>query len=391
LSSRDILVRFTRRVAVGVVVCWFLSAGAAGAIAPAPIGDTPSDQLRVVAVDVSAFPSVTATIALPLTTRNLDESANLSVSSADTPLQASVARVPGDAEAVVLLLDTANGTSSDTLLTEQGAAAELILQLEPAIPIVVGSSTAEVVSGPSAGADQSLAGVGRLRVGGTRNWAHALDTALRTTDSTTRVAVIVLSTGADQVDPFPPGIPARLSRAAGRTYWIALSNNARPGGALAPLLSVVVTPDTLVAKLDSVAADLAGQYRVRFRVDPKAVRATITLGAGETIRTAEIPIRTSAAHAIPPVPAGASANRPLEPYRSPVVAFVSAVGNFIDANWLLFTAAIAVLGVGALALSATADRRADASRRRATRRASDRVIDIRENESTTRRVSSRSK
>ncbi len=50
-----------------------------------------------------------------------------------------------------------------------------------------------------------------------------------------------------------------------------------------------------------------------------------------------------------------------------------------------------MLGGGALALSATLNRRADASRRRAAGRPADRVVDIRDDERTTRRVSSRSK
>jgi hypothetical protein len=275
--------------------------GFAGEAAGAdPLQSAPSDQLRIVSVDTSEFPDVTATVALPMSMRqDQDLSANLSVATAATPVRAAVYRVSPDRPTLAILLDTDGRTSASTFAAEQGAAAEWIRELDPACPVAIGTSTSDAVAAPTVSTRTALEAIGKLRLGATRDWARTLKAALAVTGTSSRVVVVVVSTGPGDAKTAPSELTSHTPGTAVSVSWIRLGANAGPSGALGNIASVESTPDALLGALSPIAADLTAQYQLKFRANSTATAATVSLDAHGTRWTARTPLAPS-----PRAPAG---------------------------------------------------------------------------------------
>ncbi|MCU1465603.1 MAG: hypothetical protein JWM72_1531 [Actinomycetia bacterium] len=283
-------------LALAVLVSATISAwlGGTEAAVAEPLQSAPSDQLRIVAVDTSAFPDVTATIALPISMhQDQDLSANLTVATAATPLRADVYRVSRDRPTVAILLDADGRTGTSTFTAEQGAAAEWILELDPTLPVVIGTSTSGIVTTPAVGTGTALAAIGKLQLGGTRNWPRALGAVMAVTTANSRAVVVVVSTGPGNAPAAPSELTSRTAGAEVSVRWIRLSANAGPSDALGKIPSVESTPDALLGTLNPIAADLTAQYQLRFRANPTATTATVTLDAYGTRWTARAGLESS--------------------------------------------------------------------------------------------------
>jgi hypothetical protein len=299
------------------------------------------DQLRIVAVDTSSYPDVTATVALPMSMRqDQDLSANLSVTTATTPLRASVYRVSQNRPTVAILLDTDDRTGTDTFTAEQGATAEWILGLDPTLPVIIGTSTSGVVAAPAVGIGSALAALGRLQLGGTRNWPRALAAVMDVTTPNSRAVVVVVSTGPDNAPTASSELTTGTASGDLSVRWIRLEANAGPSDALGKIPSVESTPDALLGTLNPIATDLTAQYQLRFRANPSATAATITLDAYGTRWRARAPLASSAQP-----PSGSAGNGATSSHAQGfLVTVADNTAAFINEHWILWD----LLGLAAL-------------------------------------------
>jgi hypothetical protein len=264
-----------------------------------------------------------------------DLSANLSVTTATTPLRAAVYRVSHDRPTVAILLDTDGRTSASTFTAEQGAAAEWIRELDPAFPVVIGTSTSDAVAPPTVGSRAALEAIGKLQLGGTRNWAGTLTAALAVTDTSSRTVIVVVSTGPGDAKAAPSELTARAAGAAVSVSWIRLSANAGPSGALAGIRSVESTPDGLLGRLNTVAVGLATQYQLKFRANPTATAAIVTLDAYGTRWTARTSLEPS-----PETQRGSAGNGVTSSHSGGgfFVGLADNAATFVNAHWILWDA-----------------------------------------------------
>jgi hypothetical protein len=332
-----------RALAVAVMAFAFAYTwtGAAEVAGAEPLQGASSDQLRIVAVDTSSFPDVTATVALPMSMRqDQDLSANLSVATATTPLRASVYRVSQNRPTVAILLDADGRTDTSTFTAEQGAAAEWILGLDPTLPVVIGTSTSGVVSAPAVGTSSALAALGRLQLGGTRNWPRALAAVMAVTTPDSRAVVVVVSTGPGDAPTAPSKLTSRTAGTELSVHWIRLGPNSGPSDALGKIPSVESTPDALLGTLNPIAADLTAQYQLRFRAASTATAATFTLDAYGTRWTARTPLASSVQQ-----PSGSTGNgAPSSHAKGFFVTVADNTASFINTHWILWN----ILGLAVL-------------------------------------------
>jgi len=339
--SRELRVRVLAVTVLAFAIAYACSGRNVEAAGADPLQGAQSDQLRIVAVDTSSFPDVTATVALPMSLRqDQDVSANLSVATATTPLRASVYKVSHDRPTVAILLDADRRTSTSTFTAEQGAAAEWILEVDPTIPFVIGTSTSGVVAARAVGTGSALATLGRLQLGGTRNWPRALAAVMAVTPANARTVVVVVSTGPGDAPAAPSELTSRTAGAELSVHWIRLGANAGPSGALGKIPSVESTPDALLGTLNPIAADLTARYQLRFRANPTATAATVTLDAYGTRWTARASLASSAQ--LPPGSDGKGA--PSTHSEGFFVTVADSTASFIKEHWIVWD----ILGLAAL-------------------------------------------
>lgn len=305
-------------------------------------GTTPGDALRILAVDTSSFPEVTASVTLPLAAgQQPDASDNLSVSSAGVAVPATVDRLPADRQPVAILLDTADGTPQATLAAQQGAAADLVRQLDPATPVLVASSTGGLVAGPGLSRQGSLGAIVQLRTGGRRDWPKAMAATLDALGKASRPTVIVVSAGpSSKADKVPAGLSADLAAHPLKAQWLSLRDDAGPLGVLRQVQPVTrATTAGLPGRLDAIAAQHATQYRLSFRVDPRATAAAITLVTQAGAWTAETPLPFPSPALAPQSTVRADA-QPSSPTKHSASA-TERTTNFLTRNWKFLVAGVA--------------------------------------------------
>ena len=286
-------------------------AGSFGPSSPVAAADdpVPGDELRIIAVDTSDFPDVEATVALPATARRQPAgSANLTVTSAEQELEATVERLPVDRQAVAILIDTDERTEELTLVTAQAAATDLVRQLDPARPVVVASSTGGTVFGPDTDRAAAIDALADLRLGGTRDWPATLAATTDALVDSTSSTLIVVSTGPSGRTDVPPGLVSRLADDSVKVRWVSLGPDAGPPADLEDVPSVVsATTDGLLVRLDAIAAELVAQYRLTFRVDPRATSVAVTLRVDGDEWTAGFPVPLPSSGYVAPSPDAAVA------------------------------------------------------------------------------------
>jgi hypothetical protein len=327
-------------------------AGPASPVAAAddPVGPVPGDELRIIAVDTSDFPDVEATVALPATARRQPAgSANLTVTSAEQEVEATVERLPVDRQAVAILIDTDERTEELTLVTAQAAATDLVRQLDPARPVVVASSTGGTVFGPDTDRAAAIDALADLRLGGTRDWPATLAATMDTLVDSTSTTVVVVSTGPSGDTDVPPELVSRLADDSVKVRWVSLGAGAGPAGDLEDIPSVVsATRDGLLVRLDAIAAELVAQYRLTFRVDPRATSVAVTLLVDGDEWTAGFPVPLPSSGYVAPSPDAAVA--PTTTPRAPVPGTAgddsTGTGPFLAAG----AAALLLLGLAVAAV-----------------------------------------
>ena len=324
------------------------------ASAAGPLRSAPGDELRIVDVDTTSFPMVSATVAVPERARpDSDLSSKLTASSAGRPLPAEVERLSAGTQPIALLIDDASDTGAPTLSVEQGAASEFLRQLDRQSPVILATSTRGLVFGPSADRAEALAALGRLQPGGTRNWSDALAATLDAAAGAPQATVVVVSTGPSgptgPTDGAPSDLPGRLAGDGITVRWLSLANDAGPTGSLAGIQSVTsTTAEGVLARLDSIAADLVGQYRLTFQVDPRASAAAVTLVLGDQTWTAETPLPLPGPAYVAPSAQAADVASAVSPVATQPASPAQRAGTFVTANSsVLIVALMALLLLGA--------------------------------------------
>ncbi len=284
-------VRSLRRVVFAVIVAGLT----VGTVAPGgaqPVGAPPeADDLRVVEVDATASPDIVAVAAVPASLQDatIDPLA-FTVTAGGQPVGVSVEPLTADQLTVSLMLDTADDIGRSTVVAQQGAAVEFVLQLDPRSPVVIASTTAGAVFGPSTDRRLALQAVQNLARGGPRQTVVSIGSVLDAAGAgTSRRAVVVVSGGPDASGDDGSSLRSRL---AGNSIlqWIAAAPGGEPPAALADLATVTPSSnEALLPLLDLLAATLVGQYRLRFRADAGA-DVQISLALGSQSWSAPVPL-----------------------------------------------------------------------------------------------------
>ncbi|MDQ1478676.1 MAG: hypothetical protein QOE62_3905, partial [Actinomycetota bacterium] len=128
----------------------------------------------------------------------------------------------------------------------------------------------------------------------------------------------------------PSELTSRTAGAEVSVRWIRLGANAGPSDALGKIPSVESTPDALLGTLNPIAADLTAQYQLRFRADPTATAATVTLDAYGTRWTA----RTALESSVQPPSGPAGYGAPSSNSDGFLVAIADNTASFINAHWI---------------------------------------------------------
>ena len=270
-----------------------LSSRPAGASPVVQQQAAPGDELRIVSVDTSAFPSVEAVVAVPQ--RLLvsgDLSSDFAVTSSGLAVPVAVEPVAAAQRPLALLVDNASDTPEDVLAAELGAASELVRELDPGTPIILGTSSGALAPRLITDQQDALTALGAIIPGASRDWPGAIAGAVSSMPVGSKATVIVISAGGSTTDgELPAAVLERLQSGSVTVRWIALTPGGVPTGVLAGVQSVsMVDSGGLLVRLDSIAADLASQYAMTFTVDPRATSATITLAVDGTSSAVQTPL-----------------------------------------------------------------------------------------------------
>ncbi len=284
-------------VAVLVATAWWASAPGAGA---APHGDGSSD-LRVLAVDRSRLPDVTAVAVAPdmLSEFSLPGS-SFSARRGERELPTKAVRLADGHLEVVLVLNRA--VSPAALNEEQAAATELVHSLPSGVPVhMYDDATATIRPTGRTEAETALSAM-------TRFSASPMDGGLTsvalTRQATARREFVVL-TACPRPDPASDDQQLANALSVAGQQLDVIGSGSRCGAGLAAVargtgggLVTGKSPGEIAAAVDRVARGLLAEYQVSFRV-PAGVRSVTLAVNAENVR-AEETIRIAGSPAPPP-------------------------------------------------------------------------------------------
>ena len=295
-----------RSIAFLVIPLIVMSASGAGA---APEANDPS--LRVMSLDTTAYPAVSATISVPsaLNGQTLPDSA-FTVRQGAGELATTAEAVPLDRLNVVLAVDP--GVDAADLTAVQGGALELIRLVLPSssMTIVVAGPEPQILLSKSRDDVEAGAVIGQLRVTPTGRGdtlaalSLALDELAPSEPSETMVVLLAASpTGATDV-------ATAVAVKAAATYVpleVILTGTTRVPTAYAPLadldsgtVTATAAPEDVVVALDRIFTALSGRYRLQFAVatDPSSPPGvTIGVDADGVVTEREVSVDAPAGSA----------------------------------------------------------------------------------------------
>lgn len=277
-------------------------------LAPTPAAAAVPQPIRIVEV-VQRGRTVDAVIALPplLSGRTLAPSA-FSFRQGGASLTATVTRIALASTALTVVVDVP-ADQSEALTTVQGAISDFIVQLPKDVRVAVTPLTPALLPLPDADHGTALKSLASFEPTVVADPDGALAALLKGVAANTieRSTVIVVTAQLSALD----GQPALLSGGRLLVYSVVKATAAR--GDDAPRSVTVTrwsTPDNLLAAMDTIAAGLAGQYRVVFSApaagpvelaaEASGIRAE---GRVELAETEPVnPSAVTAASAVAPVP-----------------------------------------------------------------------------------------
>lgn len=242
------------------------------------------DTFRVVESHTSGDGGrLVATVALPERLRAEPPASDaLRVVADGNPVEASIDAVAPGQVAVAAVLDDAASVDETSLTTQRGLLAEFFLQVDPATPIVLASSSNGVIAGPSTDRRVLLQALAQLPPGGERDAVGNATEALDALETDGPKGLVVMTLGPDAAARDATALATRIESEGTLARWI--DGSARATSVPEPLDSLavpsVLTTAAVLPILDQLAADLGGQYRIEFSPVASAAATSVELRAG---------------------------------------------------------------------------------------------------------------
>ena len=243
--------------------------GMAAAQTPAPS----AASIEVLTTDVTKFPAVALTVALP-PTLTPEDAKSLAVTENGTPVPPTVERISTADLQVVLAIDTSGSMAGKPIDAAKAAAARFLDRLPETTPVAIvafGDKPA-VVSSFAASRAASAAAIAALRSRGETSLFDGLVTAggLFATDAPSRRVIVLLSDGGDTRSSARLGDALDAIGAAKATVHVVSLETKESDAASLRSIAVesggrlVSAEDTvaLASTFDQVAALVVNQYRV---------------------------------------------------------------------------------------------------------------------------------
>ena len=324
------------------------------ASSPPAAANEPPEELRVLEVDTSASPKVTATVSVPLSLAGKDlPSDAFSVLEDGMSRPTTATRLPGDELEVVLVLDTSGSMRGAPMAAAKDSATAFLNTVAPTTPIgVVGFGAQPVVASPLTLDRPALAAaIAGLEARGETALYDALALAVTqfSPKEGVRRSIVLLSDGGDTASAATlEQTIAVLATSDARLDVAELVTPESNGAALTRLaeagrgtVASAADPAALVQSYDALARSLASQYLLTYRSrsgGPTDVLVAVDHGGIHVEGSASVdlpPLAPPTTSAEPPQPA-----QPAQPAERPGAA--SGWGLVIGAA--AFFVAIAVAG-----------------------------------------------
>jgi tight adherence protein B len=327
---------------VAAVVC----AAAFVAVSPhrfAVAADAPQ-PLEVVSVDTSAAPNVKVTVSVPreLTGKTLSRN-DFTVVEAGRRRLPTLTRLPSDALAVVLAIDTSGSMAGSAIAAARNAAEEFVQKMPAGTQVaVIGFSGSPYVASPFTTDRNALtAAISGLQANGETALYDAVSTgaAQLATTGGARRALVLLSDGGDTTSTATlAAAGSSLATANASFYAAALLTGETDMPALTQLASsgggrVVSASDPagLSGLYDEIATSITNQYQLSFRATSSG---TTTLRLG---------VDADGVHAATDVTVDVATPAPVARVRThPVEVTTASAPLFGGADWALAAGAVAV-------------------------------------------------
>lgn len=334
------------------------------------------EPLEVVAVDVSAFPTVVIDVALPAweSVEQVGPEA-FTVTGGDGLL---VERLDPAGLTVAFVVDNGAHVPLATLAAHQGAAIELIRNLPQGVTVALGTTSGPVLA-PTDDRSSVMAAVSRLDTAGELDAAtlgpaviHAA-AMLEVADDSRRQLIVLTGDGIDVTAPEATAIGLSLDRALAAMRVVAVGDDVGPNLASAAVdsgglaVGIGEAGGAVVRAIDVLTTTLTDQYRltvtltapgpltVRLTVSGRVYETTVpdpsppaaaTSVASSAVASSTVPARTE------PIPAPSTTLAPPRTAGPTTVA-----GTTADRAPSPMAGVEAVFGVAAIALIVVAVRR----------------------------------
>ena len=306
-----------------------------------------SDELKVVAADTSSAPKVRITVAVPsaLSGKQLPDSAFTVVESGKKRIP-HISRIPTDARAVVLAIDTSGSMQGAAIQAARAAAISFVNEMPAGTRVaVVGFNNQPTVVAPFTDDKNALtAAISNVTANGETTLYDAIDTAssLLTSTGDARRTLVVLSDGGDTRSTATESqAEGALKAAATSFYAVSLVTTDSDPNALGRLADssggrVVSASDPagLSAVYDALALEIANQYEFTFRaLATGATNVQVGVDSGDVHATTSVKLDLPA-----PAPrSGDTAPKPAE-------VTTTSAPLFGGAPWALFAGAALFFG-----------------------------------------------
>jgi len=328
--------------------------GLVGLAAPA-LAQQDVPEVEVTGSDLSDFPTVRLTVALPpeLTADGVD-AADVSVRENGQPVEAQVSPLSDETLSVLLVVDTSGSIRGEGLIQAKLAALELldVLPEDAAVGVIGFGNEADVVSEYTTDRAATAEAVDSLdATGGTALYdATILAAETVATSRADRQAVLVLSDGADSESSADiDEAREALEGAIDDFYVISLQTAETDDEALAQLADAAEgrvlaaeDPDALAATYVALGQRIVNQYEVVFTSTTDAGTGTYEVGIAGTDATGAIELAL-------PDRGGPAAEEPDGP-REVGVLTGEAEPELVEQPWVLWVGALLVAAAVTIAL-----------------------------------------
>lgn len=259
-----------RALALGLLAAFLVAA-------PVRAQESGELELRIDAVDDSAYPNVVLTVTVPAEMNGLALTPeNFFVSEDGRTIDIGVEQLPVEELAVALLMDTSGSMSGAPLAAAKEAVVGFVEAMPDGVELALlrFGNTAELVVPFSADRDPILSGVNSLAAGGETALYDGLIAAANSFgDEGARRTIVLLTDGGDTVSTADlQDSLVDLINSGARLVMVELESpesdrttlnrlEAATGGALVPASD----PDALQGIYSEVASDLINQYRLTYQ------------------------------------------------------------------------------------------------------------------------------